>query len=377
METMPSNQPTVSQQHHQLSVEQERQVLEWISKENFCGAVVRKELIHWFAQRVIWRDGGEAALALDFAQAFLNRHPDLAKTLVIAPQPSHNSPKEEKTARLGAFDRLKERMRQDRRQALFGDSPPPPRQHAPYPEGDIIYHSKDRYIVRHGDTITKYTTCSDGMGANDHPNEALALRFVKEHTSIPVPQVVSSDWDRITMEYVEGQTLQQAWPVLTPDQRSDIMAQLSDYIAQMRALSGIHLGRLDGQGVVVPSVMTRSGGPFGTLAGFHDWLVQPPKRLQAQSMYWHQITAQLGAEYPIVFTHGDIAARNIMMHDGRIVALLDWEFAGWYPEYWEYVFALRGLDNIDWETLGRHLPSLFAKRYDLEYILMRFILTLS
>ncbi|POR32750.1 Putative phosphotransferase enzyme family protein [Tolypocladium paradoxum] len=79
-------------------------------------------------------------------------------------------------------------------------------------------------------------------------------------------------------------------------------------------------------------------------------------------MYWHQITTQLGTEYPIVFTHGDIAARNIMVRDGRIVALLDWEFAGWYPEYWEYVFALRGMDNIDWETLGRYIPSLFAKR---------------
>ncbi|KAK1768748.1 kinase-like domain-containing protein [Phialemonium atrogriseum] len=360
---MSINQPSVLQQQ-QLS-------------ERSCGTVVRKELIHRFSERVIRCDGVKDALAPDFADGFLNRHPDLAKTLVAAPQPSHNRPKAEKATRVGAFDRLKEMMRQDRRQALFGDSPPPPRQPAAYPEGEIIYHCNNRYVVRHGDAITKYTTCSDGMGANDHPNEALALRFVKAHTTIPVPEVVSSDWDRITMEYVEGQTLQQAWPVLTPDQRSDIMAQLSGYIAQMRSLGGIHLGRLDGQGVVVPSIMTRSGGPFGTLTEFHDWLVQPPHRLQAQSMYWHQITTQLGAEYPIVFTHADIAARNIMVRDGRIVALLDWEFAGWYPEYWEYVFALRGMDNIDWETLGRHLPSLFAKRYDLEYILVGFIVRLS
>ncbi|KAM0230514.1 hypothetical protein ACHAPO_009279 [Fusarium lateritium] len=246
---------------------------------------------------------------------------------------------------------------QDRIQALFGASPPPQRQPAPYPEGDILYHCNNRYLVRHGNTVTKYTTFSDGMGANDHPNEAQVLRFVKEHTTIPVPEVISSDWDRITMEYVEGQTLQQAWP--------------------MRALGGIHLGRLDGQGVVVPSIVTRSGGPFGTLAEFHDWLVKPPKRLQSQSMYWHQITTQLGADYPIVFTHGDIAARNILVRDGHIVALLDWEFAGWYPEYWEYVFALRGMDRLDWETLGSHVPSLFVSRYDLEYILVGFILSIS
>lgn len=285
--------------------------------------------------------------------------------------------KNQKTSRLGALSRLQERMLQDRTQALFGDSPPPRRYPAPYPEGEIIYHCNDRYVVRHGDTITKYTTFPDGMGANDHPNEALALHFIKTHTTIPVPEVISSDWDRITMKYIEGQTLQQAWPVLTPDQRSNILAQLSDYIAQMRALRGIYLGRLDGQGVVVPSIITRSGGPFSTLTEFHDWLVKPPKRLQSQSMYWHQITTQLGADYPIVFTHGDIASRNIIISEGRIVALLDWEYAGWYPEYWEYVFTLRGMDNIDWETLGQQLPSLFAQRYDVEYILVQFILGLS
>ncbi|KAK9444124.1 Protein kinase-like protein [Metarhizium brunneum] len=238
-------------------------------------------------------------------------------------------------------------MAQDRTRALFGDSPPPKRQPAPYPEGDIIYNCNNRFVVRHGDTITKYTTFPHGFGTHDHPNESLALRFIKEHTTIPVPE------------------------------RSEILAQLRDYIAQMRRLGGIYLGRVDGQGVVVPSIFTRSGGPFRTMSELHDWLVRPPIRLEAESMYWHQITTHLGAEYPIVFTHGDIAARNILVSGGRIVALLDWEFAGWYPDYWDYVFALRGLDNIDWKTLGEHIPSLFTKRYDLEYILVQFLLRIS
>ncbi|RSL76308.1 hypothetical protein CEP51_010080 [Fusarium floridanum] len=290
------------------------------------------------------------------------------------PLPSHGSYSIQKAKGL---DRLKGMRNKDRTQALYGDSPPPPRQPAPYPEGDVIHHSQDCHVVRHGSHVTKYTTSPHGMGANEQPNEAVALRFVKTHTTIPVPEVISSDWDRITMEYVEGETLQQAWLGLTDDQRSGVLAQLRGYISQMRALGGIYLGRLDGQGVVVPSIMTRSGGPFATVSEFHDWLVKPPKRSKAQSMYWHQITTQLAVESPIVFTHGDIAARNILVRDGRIVALLDWEYAGWYPEYWEYVFTLRGMDNIDWETLGCHIPSLFTNRHDLEYILVGFILGLS
>ncbi|KAI0435704.1 kinase-like domain-containing protein [Xylaria telfairii] len=359
-------------QQQQPSAKQERQIVDWVSKEIFSGTIVHKDLIDWYTQNLLRRDNGvEATLSPHFAEDFLHRHPDLAKRLVIPPLPSHIK---STTVRL---NRLEQIMQQDRRQALFGDSPPPPRQPAPYPEGEIIYQCHTRYVVLHDNKITKYTTNPDGMGATDHPNEAMVLRFIKANTTIPVPEVFSSDWDRITMEYIEGKTLQQAWSILTPDQRSDILDQLRGYIAQLRALKGTQLGRLNGQGVVVPSIMMRSGGPFATLAEFHDWLVKPPKRLQSESMYWHQITTQLSAECPIVFTHGDIAARNIIVRDGKIVALLDWEFGGWYPEYWEYVFALRGLDNMDWETLGSNVPSLFSKRYDLEYILVGFILRIS
>ena len=364
----------LNQQQHcrpTLTEEQETTVVDWVSRERGAGTVVTNDTIRAFANRLLQRDGANITIDQDWVLYFLGRHPDTANMLTIPSHPSHIKFKtEEKVNPITAM------MRKDRQRALFGDSPPPPREHAPYPDGEIIYCSNERYVVRHGENLTKYTTSPNGFGARDTPNEALALQFIKAHTTIPVPQMLSSSWDRITMEFVEGQTLQQAWPVLTSDQRVDVLAQLTGYIAQLRNLRGVHIGRLNGEGALVPGIMTRSGGPFNTLAEFHDFLVNPPKRLEAQSMYWHQITTQLSAECPIVFTHGDIAARNIMVRDGRIVALLDWENAGWYPEYWDYVFTIRGMDHIDWETLGQHAPSLFAKRYDLEYILLQFVINL-
>lgn len=202
---------TTSMEQLPLTSEQERQVLEWVSKEKYCGTVVRKEVIHWFAEQVIRRDGNGDKLVSDFADRFLDRHPNLAKTLTVAPPPSRMISGSDKTKRVGAFDRLKEKMQRDRTEALYGqNAPPPPREHAPFPEGDMIYQCNQRHVVRHGKAITKYTTSSDGMGVNDQPNEASVLRFVREHTTIPVPEVISSDWDRVTMEYVEGQTLRQA-----------------------------------------------------------------------------------------------------------------------------------------------------------------------
>lgn len=361
-----------------LSAEQDHEVLEWLSKEFYCGTVVRKELIYWFARALTRRDGEVDEIAPDFADQFLSRHPELEQKLAVPSPPSHSSPEPVPRNLLGGIDRLRKMQQRDRTKAMFGENPPPPRDHGPFPEGEMIYHCLQRYVVRHGNTVTKYTTNSYGMDGAGQPNEACVMRFVKANTTIPVPEVISSDWDRITMEYVEGQTLQQAWPILTPAQRSDILAQLRGYIAQMRALGGLYIGRFGGQGVLLPSITTRSGGPFNTTAELHEWLVRPPpQRIQAETMYWHEITAHLAADYPVVFTHGDLASRNILVREGRIVSILDWEFAGWYPEYWEYVFALRGLDNMDWVTLGQHLPHLFTKRYDLEYILMSFILRLS
>jgi RIO-like serine/threonine protein kinase len=35
----------------------------------------------------------------------------------------------------------------------------------------------------------------------------------------------------------------------------------------------------------------------------------------------------------IVFTHADLNMRNILVKDGRISGIVDWENAGWFPEY--------------------------------------------
>jgi hypothetical protein len=42
-------------------------------------------------------------------------------------------------------------------------------------------------------------------------------------------------------------------------------------------------------------------------------------------------------ERQIVLTHGDLLLRNILVRDAKVLAILDWEMAGYFPEYWEYV----------------------------------------
>lgn len=42
----------------------------------------------------------------------------------------------------------------------------------------------------------------------------------------------------------------------------------------------------------------------------------------------------------IDFTHDDFRPQNIMVRDGIVTGIIDWELSGWYPEYWEFVKAL-------------------------------------
>jgi hypothetical protein len=49
----------------------------------------------------------------------------------------------------------------------------------------------------------------------------------------------------------------------------------------------------------------------------------------------------------------DLASPNILVENGRIVAIVDWETFGWCPEFWEYMSAYRGAWHRDWMSALR------------------------
>ena len=57
----------------------------------------------------------------------------------------------------------------------------------------------------------------------------------------------------------------------------------------------------------------------------------------------------LDMPHRIVFTHGDLKAHNILVNDeGHLSGFLDWECAGWCPEYWDFTTAMRFGRNSWW-----------------------------
>ncbi|KAI0772390.1 kinase-like protein [Trametes elegans] len=79
-------------------------------------------------------------------------------------------------------------------------------------------------------------------------------------------------------------------------------------------------------------------------------------------------------QHRVLFTHADLAARNILIKDGRLAGIIDWEFSGWYPEYWELVAMenqMRGetLAYQFWDTVQLFGPEPYRDELRLEWVL--------
>ncbi|KAI9640098.1 hypothetical protein NHQ30_011500 [Ciborinia camelliae] len=95
------------------------------------------------------------------------------------------------------------------------------------------------------------------------------------------------------MKRVPGEPLSTAWKGLSMEEKKSVVTQIVDYIEQLRKFTSDKLVTPDGS----PDTVKR-GGPF-------------------------------------VLSHGDLNAMNIMVKDGRVTAILDWEHGGYLPEWYE------------------------------------------
>ncbi|GAW20300.1 hypothetical protein ANO14919_098020 [Xylariales sp. No.14919] len=236
-------------------------------------------------------------------------------------------------------------------------------------EGTIIYEVGSRRIIRNGDRVTKIVPLN---GIRE--SEVEAMRFVREHTTIPVPRVYATTPKSITMDYVEGTTLEKAWKGLSDADRVEIMNQLRGYVDQLRAIKGSYIGGLGRTPAVDERRFFDEGGPFESEAEWNDFLLGGAKGACPEILQ-SMLRSQLRTDHEIVFTHGDLHSCNIMVRDGRIVAILDWENAGFYPEYHELVKPLR---SPRWRVgYYNALPDIFLRRYDAEYIVDQFLGTIT
>ncbi|RDB23520.1 hypothetical protein Hypma_009008 [Hypsizygus marmoreus] len=178
--------------------------------------------------------------------------------------------------------------------------------------------------------------------------EADTMRFVSLHTSIPVPKVQRA-WcnDGITyiiMDFVQGEELEAVWRKMSEPVKRRVLDQLGDYVHQLRSIPPP--ADVDGRVVAVNNgalydsvrVGLNPYGPFDSHDAFHQYLRagHPLEDFEREDAF-RELFQTHNRKYSTVFTHGDFAPRNILVkEDGTVTAIVDWECAGWLPEYWEY-----------------------------------------
>ncbi|KAI0717875.1 kinase-like domain-containing protein [Cerioporus squamosus] len=224
--------------------------------------------------------------------------------------------------------------------------------------------------------------------------EAENMAFVAEHTSIPIPHlfdVVESQaptgYGYILMTWIEGELLDD-WVThrerRTPEQSAalaELTAALDDNdievldmaIAKMQSLPPPTLDMSDGavladdlrgslaelralpspSGAVTglggrPLTTVRCGnpekmGPFSSQEEFKDFLLSlASTNVEHRFPALRRLAAPVRAkQHRICFTHADLHGANILVKDNRLAGIIDWEHAGWYPEYWELTMTER------------------------------------
>lgn len=69
------------------------------------------------------------------------------------------------------------------------------------------------------------------------------------------------------------------------------------------------------------------------------------------------------SNHRLTFSHADLSQHNFIVRDNKIAGLIDWEFAGWFPEYWEYIKFFDRPSHRDWYD---YADVIFSQNYDKE-----------
>jgi aminoglycoside phosphotransferase (APT) family kinase protein len=225
---------------------------------------------------------------------------------------------------------------------------------------EVLCEQSARKVVGVGSHfVVKYGLQVDlGEGQN--------MIFIKNTTSVSVPKVyalfkdVESNKNYVIMERISGDRLDSIWTSLDHMQKLAIALQVRASFIELRKLhSPDGYCSLDCKPLRDHLFYTGNSeesleleGPFKTEMEFNDALIK--KYLSSgylpvgKADYYRRAFPSVLNGHPPTFTHGDLQRKNIIVgtEDGSIT-IIDWEFAGWYPSYWEYARAIFACGRFD------------------------------
>ncbi|KAG8696932.1 hypothetical protein FRC08_006837 [Ceratobasidium sp. 394] len=178
------------------------------------------------------------------------------------------------------------------------------------------------------------------IGMEELQAEAISLHMIHTMTSIPVPAikqvVIDSTTTYLVMEYIKGPTLERRWSDLGFFAKLRVVWTLRGYVSQLRRLQRSVPGPINGgecQGYLFPII---GAGPFASYDDFTAWYNHKLEVCQRMGQAPPN-APRFDNSWPLVFTHGDISPRNVIISGDGTVFLIDWGCSGFFPVWHEYV----------------------------------------
>ncbi|KAL4778105.1 kinase-like protein [Aspergillus varians] len=219
--------------------------------------------------------------------------------------------------------------------------------------------------------------------------EADNMKFLAANSKVPVPKVYAAFRDPntnktyIIMEYIIGDTLQQLLPSLSPTEKDMVSSLIKDAITELRSIPPPdpgYFGMLNRQPFLDGVFWTEGLNPeiSGPFANQEDMNLALLKKLgETESEPYirllRNMTHQTLNGHRAVFTHGDLQPKNIIVErltEGFRITLIDWESAGWYPEFWDFCNATIACRfKPDWLEL---VPGILDQ-YPVQFLMMQVV----
>lgn len=197
----------------------------------------------------------------------------------------------------------------------------------------------------------------------DDTTEYTSLQYLREKKpAVPVPEPLGlvrlGDPFLMFMSLVPGQNLEKAWPQLDERMKRSVQYQLDNIFTDLRSLpypKEMPFGGVGGEGCKDLRRHTRrSEVPIWTVRQFDDWQFSNP---HFGSQIYVKVIRGLSPPLPqdVVFSHNDLRTENVMVsiEDGKcaITGIVDWEYSGFYPEYYECTKVMNSIqpnEPCDW-----------------------------
>ncbi|MFJ6676462.1 phosphotransferase family protein [Actinosynnema sp. NPDC091369] len=165
------------------------------------------------------------------------------------------------------------------------------------------------------------------------------LEAVQGRLPVPTPGLHAAGefggWGYVLMERLRGASLKDVWPSLGPDARQDVSRQVGEALAALHAITPPSLGPADWAGFVraqrqgcVARQQARGLAP--------GWLEQVPDYLDSVDL----------GQPDLVLAHTEVMSAHLLVDDGRLTGLVDFEPAMRAAREYEFVatgvFLTRG-----------------------------------